>query len=222
MFFMVKESDMPRIVCVRDGPLVLIKGKRKSPVPLLVDEEGNSLSDADEVALCRCGRSKNMPFCDGTHAVSGYTDGKETDGKYDCRRNYAGKDITVHFNKSVCDHAGYCVCGLPSVFRKRERPWVCPDCASADEIIAVIRKCPSGALSYSVDGIEHRDPEINREPQVIVRKRRPYEVVGSVELEVEEWAEEVSREHYTLCRCGKSKNKPFCDGTHRDSDFEGE
>lgn len=83
-----------------------------------------------------------------------------------------------------------------------------------ESIIETIRKCPSGALSYSVDGIEHRDEE-DAKPIVIVQKNGPYLIRGEIELVgVNDWAEGASKEHYTLCRCGASNNKPSCDGSH--------
>jgi hypothetical protein len=94
----------------------------------------------------------------------------------------------------------------------KQKPWIDADGAAIEEIVATIRKCPSGALSYSIDGAEHRD--VAREPSVSVTKDGPYAVTGGVELVEVPFGEGASREHYTLCRCGASKNKPFCDGTH--------
>ena len=94
----------------------------------------------------------------------------------------------------------------------RTEPWIDPEGASPGEIMEVIRRCPSGALSYSIDGVEHRDQD--RQPAVQLSKDGPYRVTGGIALEGVEWLEGTSAEHYTLCRCGGSKNKPFCDGTH--------
>ena len=94
----------------------------------------------------------------------------------------------------------------------KEEPWIHPDAASADEIIATIQKCPSGALSYSLDDVEHRDR--GGEPTIFVAPNGPYVVSGGPDLLDTIWGEGASKEHLTLCRCGGSKNKPFCDGTH--------
>ena len=91
-------------------------------------------------------------------------------------------------------------------------PWIDPDGASVAEIIATIEKCPSGALSYARDGVEAPPPR--REPMVTVTNDGPYAVTGGIELVGVPFGDGASREHYTLCRCGGSKNKPFCDGTH--------
>ncbi|MFQ5931805.1 MAG: (4Fe-4S)-binding protein, partial [Nitrospiraceae bacterium] len=128
------------------------------------------------------------------------------------RRNYVGKTITIHDNRGICSHAGFCTEGLASVFRLNSKPWIDPEGAEIEAIIETIRKCPSGALSYSIEGVEYRDQE--RESTISVSKDGPYCVSGGIELKEHPWGEGASEEHYTLCRCGASKNKPFCDGTH--------
>jgi truncated hemoglobin YjbI/CDGSH-type Zn-finger protein len=91
-----------------------------------------------------------------------------------------------------------------------------------DEIVRAVRDCPSGALSYAVDGVEARD-EVNyhgtREPAIEVTRDGPYRVTGGILLVDEHGAAipgngGASREHYALCRCGNSQNKPFCSGMH--------
>jgi CDGSH-type Zn-finger protein len=164
------------------------------------------------MALCRCGGSANKPFCDGTHKKNGFAGTKRDDRTPDARESYLGQLITIHDNRSICALAGRCTDGLASVFRYQQEPWIEPDGDALDAIIATIRRCPSGALSYSLDGVEgRREP---REPSVTVTKDGPYAVVGGTELLDQARAEGASAEHYTLCRCGGSKNKPFCDGSH--------
>jgi len=94
----------------------------------------------------------------------------------------------------------------------KAEPWIDPAAAAVAEIIATIEKCPSGALSYAMGGIEAPPPR--REPTITVVNDGPYAVTGGVELAGVRRGEGASEEHYTLCRCGGSKNKPFCDGTH--------
>lgn len=103
-------------------------------------------------------------------------------------------------------------------FRFTERPWISLDGFSLEKIIEIVNKCPSGALSYTIDGIEYNDQ--NRMPKVIVTKNRPLHVTGGIELVGVSWPETVSREHYALCRCGHFNNKPFCDGTHSTINFK--
>jgi truncated hemoglobin YjbI len=96
-----------------------------------------------------------------------------------------------------------------------------------DEIIRAVRDCPSGALSYAIDGVEMRnqvDWDNRREPAIEVSKDGPYRVSGGIALRMSDGAD-VSRnagasyEHYALCRCGHSQNKPFCSGMHWYVDF---
>ena len=88
----------------------------------------------------------------------------------------------------------------------------------AEAIIETIEACPSGALSYTIDDEEHRD--CDSLPAIKLAKNGPYEITGGVSLVGIEFGDSASREHFTLCRCGASKNKPFCDGSHFDAGFE--
>ena len=99
----------------------------------------------------------------------------------------------------------------------KQEPWIDADSADAEAVINTIKKCPSGALSYTLAGVEHKDAD--REPKIIVTQDGPYVVVGGVALS-DEIANGASTEHYTLCRCGASKNKPFCDGSHWKVEFK--
>lgn len=205
-------NEKPKIACLPNGPYYLLNDLTPQTIPHLQDAKGNPCATVTGVALCRCGGSKNKPFCDGTHGKNGFTDEKQTDGNLDKRENYVGQRITIHDNRGICSHAGYCTDNLNAVFKQGEEPWINPDGATIQEIIDTIRKCPSGALSYTVDDIEHRDQD--RPPMVTVTKDGPYAVTGGIELLNQSMGEGASSEHYMLCRCGGSKNKPFCDGTH--------
>lgn len=202
----------PRIACLPNGPYYLLNDAQARPVPNLLRQSGAQCAAVHGVALCRCGGSKNKPFCDGTHGTNGFSDRKLADGASDRRVAYRGKRITIFDNRALCAHAGYCTDGLKKVFRLGDEPWVDPDGAATEEIVATVRKCPSGALSYSTDGAEGAPPE--RAPQVLVTDNGPYAVSGGVELMNVQLGDGASREHYTLCRCGASANKPFCDGSH--------
>jgi CDGSH-type Zn-finger protein len=205
-------SPKPKIACLPNGPYYLLYDLDPAPVPYLRKWNGQACANIKGAALCRCGGSKNKPFCDGTHSINGFSDKKLTDGSANKRVDYRGRTITIHDNRGICSHAGFCTENLKRVFRMGEEPWIDPDGATAEEVIRVVRMCPSGALSYSVDGVEHRDQD--REPMVTVTPNGPYAVTGGIELIGQEFGEGASREHYTLCRCGASKNKPFCDGSH--------
>jgi CDGSH-type Zn-finger protein len=204
--------------CLPNGPYYLLHDMTPTVVPDLHRENGDSCFNVRGVALCRCGGSKNKPFCDGTHSTNGFRSERTSNESLDRRTSHAGRQITIHDNRSICAHAGTCTDNLKSVFRMGEEPWIDPNGASVEEIIATIRKCPSGALSYSIGDVEHRDQE--RAPMVTVMNDGPYAITGGVELLGVPFAEGSSREHYSLCRCGGSKNKPFCDGTHWSINFK--
>ncbi len=200
-----KKSEIA-IRAARNGPYIVTR------LASLENSRGEAIPVQETIALCRCGASANKPFCDGTHAKIGFESAKQTDGSLDKRDDYAGKEITIHDNRGVCAHAGRCTDGLPRVWRMGTEPWIDPDAADPESIIETIRRCPSGALSYTLGGVEHRDQD--PAPKITVTRDGPYAVAGAIELADEPRGQGASTEHYTLCRCGGSKNKPFCDGTH--------
>ncbi len=206
----------PRISCHPNGPLSLAPDP--APVPNLRRASGEACTTKRGVSLCRCGASNSKPFCDGTHSKIGFTDASTADPAQNVRRRYAGKRITILDNRALCSHAGHCTDGLAAVFRMREEPWIDPDGAAVERIIATIGKCPSGALGYALDGVEAEPPA--RAPLVTVTDDGPYAITGGVELAGVTFGDGASLEHYTLCRCGASKNKPFCDGSHWDAGFK--
>ena len=138
----------------------------------------------------------------------------------DKKKSYTGKNITIHDNRKICSHAAECVNNLSSVFKFDARPWIDPNGANVEDIIQTIEKCPSGALSYSIDGVENKDQN-KRDPMVTVSKNGPYLITGGIELigDSIKWSDGSSKEHYTLCRCGDSNNKPFYDGMHVSVNF---
>ena len=195
-----------------DGPY-LVKN-----LEALTNSKGETLPTKEVVALCRCGCSTTKPFCSGMHKQVGFNSANLSDGSLNRRVDYQGDGITIHDNRGICAHAGFCTDNLREVWRLNEEPWIDPHRAAAEEIAAVVRMCPSGALSYSTSGVEHRDREGS--PAILVSRNGPYFVYGGIELVDAPWGDGASREHYTLCRCGQSKNKPFCDGSHWAAEFE--
>jgi CDGSH-type Zn-finger protein/truncated hemoglobin YjbI len=181
---------------------------------------GELLPARPQMALCRCGESANKPFCDGTHARIGFTAQKDPKRVLDRRDTYIGTAITVLDNRGICAHSGFCTDRLNSVFHVGEETFATPNGARMDEIIRAVRACPSGALSYALGGIEIRDGvDQARPPTIEVSKDGPYRVTGGIALKDGQGHDEprnkgASREHYSLCRCGHSQNKPFCSGMH--------
>ena len=195
----------PSITPTANGPY-LVRGLKD------LSSRKGPLETKPAMALCRCGGSANKPFCDGTHAKIGFSSGKLEGRTEDKRLSYQGEDITIHDNRGMCAHSGRCTDALPSVFRLHQEPWIDPKAASRGRIMATVRTCPSGALSYSVDGMEYQGGE--KEPAIFVSPNGPYVVTGGPELLETVLGDGASSDRLTLCRCGGSKNKPFCDGTH--------
>lgn len=203
-----------KIDVLDDGPFIV------DNLPRLSNSEGKLIEVDDKVALCRCGASGNKPFCDGSHKDIGYSGKREIEKPLHNEKAYEGKEITIHDNRTICSHAGECVSNLNSVFDVNKKPWISPDNASKDEIINVVKKCPSGALSYSLNEKQTRD--FNRSPEIQIAKDGPYNVVGNIPISLSDDLQPPAKEHYSLCRCGASKNKPYCDGSHSDINFKDE
>ncbi|MGC9331320.1 MAG: thiamine pyrophosphate-binding protein [Bacteroidales bacterium] len=191
---------------LKNGPL------RVKYLKKFTNSRGETIDIKSTMALCRCGASKNKPFCDGTHASISFTDEKNENRVPDKKETYKGSRITIHDNRGICSHAGFCTDNLPGVFRMGTEPWIDPEGADIEEIKRIIKMCPSGALSYSENKQETNvffsDEEIH------ISKNGPYYVRGGIEIENTDLGDDASTEHYTLCRCGHSGNKPRCDGAH--------
>jgi len=124
-------------------------------------------------------------------------------------REYSNGEIVVCWDPSKCIHARECVKGLPQVFNRDRKPWVNMQGASSEEIMSVIDRCPSGALSYKK--VEDAGQPAAR---IKVVKNGPLLVEGRCSLVDQDGKEAASQGPYALCRCAGSRNKPFCDGTH--------
>jgi CDGSH-type Zn-finger protein/truncated hemoglobin YjbI len=201
---------------VRNGPYLVTN------VPRLADHLGAVARPAPQLALCRCGASSMKPLCDGSHASSGFSDAKDPKRVPDRRDTYPGEQLTIFDNRGICQHSGLCTDRLATVFRASAEPFVAPSGGRMDEIIRAVRDCPSGALGYAIDGIEAREQADwggTREPGIEVTKDGPYRFTGQITLlgadgTPEPRGQGASLEHYALCRCGHSQNKPFCSGMH--------
>ena len=132
---------------------------------------------------------------------------------------YDGEDITVTWDEKRCIHARECVDGLPGVFDPDERPWIDPDEASADEVAEVITQCPTGALQFErkEGGWEEETPEENT---IEVTPDGPLYARGDIDIVDDDGTVLLSDTRVAFCRCGASANKPLCDNTHIDIEFE--
>lgn len=134
-------------------------------------------------------------------------------------KHYTSDAVTVTFVAQRCIHAAECVRRLPAVFDKNRRPWILPSAAIADEIAAVIERCPTGALHYErSDGGPAEAPDARN--TLRVRAQGPYYTRGKLRVitaEGELYFEDV---RVAFCRCGQSQNKPFCDNSHIAAGFD--
>ena len=118
-----------------------------------------------------------------------------------------GKSATIEFNRELCIHARRCVLSQPTVFKANvEGPWIDPDAASAEALLYVALNCPSGAIRVSRGGANETNPKVNT---ISVRENGPLAINAEIVL-----AGAPIGTRATLCRCGKSKNKPYCDNSH--------
>ncbi|MDX2236184.1 MAG: ferritin-like domain-containing protein [Hyphomonadaceae bacterium] len=125
-----------------------------------------------------------------------------------------GETVQLTFSGKLCIHARFCVTGAPNVFLANVKgPWIHPDAMDADELMAVARACPSGAIQYrrKDGGREEQPPPVNL---IAVREAGPYAFRGDLRIDGVAFGYRA-----TLCRCGASRNKPFCDGSHHEVGF---
>jgi CDGSH-type Zn-finger protein/truncated hemoglobin YjbI/ferredoxin len=214
MFAELQASLPPTIHAEADGPYLFTNVHR------LRNWLGVDTPTMPQMALCRCGQSASKPLCDGTHADIGFTDAKDPNRVPDRLDTYVGVQVTVRDNRGTCAHSGFCSDRVPTVFRREADAFVAPSGGRMDEIIRAVQGCPSGALGLAADQHEaHPTVDLDREPAVEVSKDGPYRITGGIPL-LDARSEPVPRnagaslEHYSLCRCGQSRNKPFCSGMH--------
>jgi CDGSH-type Zn-finger protein len=210
----------PKIEVQEDGPYVVsgnvtltrtaqVETEFGEPVGWVPDEE---LDEAEErYELCRCGRSGNKPFCDGSH-LTGF-DGTETADRSDIadrRYEFPAGEGTVSFDLATCQHAGYCGDRFTNWRRLARRA---DDPAVRERLMQMVRLCPSGALEMQpeADG-EQLEPALPVSIGVV--RDGPYWVRGRIPVTSADGHTYEVRNRVTLCRCGRSETKPFCDGSH--------
>jgi CDGSH-type Zn-finger protein len=216
-------AEPPTIEVRPNGPYLVTGGpplRRKRPI---FSEHGEPMTwssdDAEPqegvYALCRCGGSANKPFCDGTHARTGF-DGTETapTDSYDERaKGYQGTGVVVRDDRGICEHAGFCGNRLTNVWKMVRDT---SDSIVRAQVIAMVERCPSGALTLEIDG---RTVEPDLPVEIGLVDDGPLFVTGGIAVNRADGQPFETRNRVTLCRCGGSKNKPLCDGTHKEIGF---
>ena len=127
-----------------------------------------------------------------------------------------GEHLTLLYEGKKCIHSRFCVTGAPQVFLANVvGPWIHPDAIDVAKLVEIAHECPSGAIRYRrKDGVpDETAPPVNL---ISIRENGPYAVRADIKLDGDTAAE---RFRATLCRCGASKAKPFCDGSHHEIEF---
>ncbi|MHB8594604.1 MAG: CDGSH iron-sulfur domain-containing protein [Acidimicrobiales bacterium] len=220
-------SAAPRITVRENGAYMVSGGVRVTRKRMLQSEHGEPItwqlmSEVDAppaFALCRCGGSANKPFCDGTHETNGF-DGTETapfTSYRERQKTYVGTGIVVRDDRSLCEHAGFCGNRSTNIWSMVSGTDT-EDSIARAQAMAMVERCPSGALTY---GLESDGPDVEPElrPGIGVVEDGPLFVTGAIPVVSSEGAAREVRSRQTLCRCGWSANKPFCDGTHQKIGF---
>ncbi len=139
----------------------------------------------------------------------------------DITKNYSNGEMTIVWKPALCIHSRNCFSGLGDVFHPQELPWITPQHATTDQIVAQIKKCPSGALSYFMNDEEPQHEKTVSEILVEPAPNGPLMVHGTISIKDSSGAVTRKENITAFCRCGASGNKPFCDGSHKKINFQG-
>ena len=219
-------ADEMRIQVMNGGPYVVSGGvplREMAPVQTLNGEnvDWHVLRELDEsrdmYALCRCGRSDDKPYCDGSHATEAWPEAETADRRPMAERanRIEGAAGVLLDDESVCIGAGFCG-------TRTANAWdlIGEEGAEARErVTAMVARCPTGRLAIVFEeGEEPVEPAFD--PEIAVVPGGPLWVRGGVRVESPDGTGWESQNRRTLCRCGASSNKPFCDGAHSDIHFD--
>jgi CDGSH-type Zn-finger protein len=217
-----------RVVIQKNGPYAVGGGLPLAVVAIVQGPDHESyrtvreLPAGDGYALCRCGRSGAKPFCDGSHARTGF-DGTPTADRapYDERADlYEGPGMNL-LDDGRCAFARFC-------HRHGSDAWSLTgasyDAAGAREAVLAAEFCPTGRLTGADPRTGARFEHAWRRGAWLLEDLRlgvsgPVFVHGGVPLESDDGAAYEARPRYALCRCGRSRNKPFCDAAHVSTRF---
>lgn len=213
-----------KITVQENGPYVVTGGVPLNRKSIVYSDEHEPLTWRKDTAveggatyrLCRCGHSSQKPFCDNTHVKIGF-DGTETAptaASATRARRFTANGLTMTDDSVFCMHGGFCGNKLEKVWDMVKRA---DDTRTRFALMQMIERCPSGKLGYEVDGVPV-EPDL---PEAIsVTRDGPYWVTGGVPVTMSNGETLEVRNRVTLCRCGQSKIKPLCDGSHLEAGFK--
>ncbi len=222
---MAANKNPKRIKVCEDGPYIISGGIPLFDECLNPDQEGLSSEwqqgknypIEEEYCLCRCGHSKNKPFCDGSHAEFEF-DGTETASHRPILEQAEPKTIGPELElidvPALCASARFCdrLGGVWDNTRQSDNP------KAKNIAIQEVADCPAGRLVLMAKNgitIEPRfEPSIGVVFDPVINDIGPLWVRGGIPIEAADGYVYEIRNRATLCRCGKSRNKPFCDGKH--------
>ncbi|MFC2077858.1 CDGSH iron-sulfur domain-containing protein [Candidatus Bipolaricaulota bacterium] len=133
--------------------------------------------------------------------------------------SFEADGIVVHWDYHRCIHVEACIRALPDVFERNKRPWITPACGSVDDVAAACEACPTGALHYERrdTGLPEATPKKN---EITVSSDGPLYVKGDVRVTDASGETILKDTRVALCRCGHTRNKPLCDGSHEKAEFK--
>jgi CDGSH-type Zn-finger protein len=225
----MKQADGVKITVTRNGPYFVDGVIPMTVESIICDSDGESeawrvdshLVDRQSCGLCRCGQSDNKPLCDGSHAMMNF-DGTETASREPYAENadvVVGARYDLADRRELCADARFCHRSGAAWHRISE---------DSDEAAAVVRdeceRCPSGRYvlleKASGEALEPMlDPSVAFVQDTGANVSGPIWVRGGIEVVSADGEPYEVRNRQTLCRCGQSKNKPFCDGSHIECGF---
>lgn len=219
-----------KIKILKDGPYV-VTGNVPLSMKVIIPKgkgyefkDGCSLPQSEEYALCRCGKSKNPPFCDGSHEKTSFI-GKETasNAKYEDRAEVLeGPEINL-MDDNRCAFARFCHRNKGDVWELTENS---DDEECKKEAIKAASDCPAGRLVARDKTGKVIEPEYEPSIDIIQDPQKGVSggifVKGNIPIESSDGHIYEIRNRVALCRCGKSTNKPFCDATHVSIKFSDE
>lgn len=223
-------GEARRIIIQYDGPYQVEGGIPLFCKTQIVSEygepvgwqKGERIPTGDTYTLCRCGHSKNKPFCDFSHLDVDFNGSETADpGPTAARRFvYPGSTgIVVRKDASLCTEAGFCGTRLYNMAQLAAQTG---DTQIRSLVMAMIERCPSGSLTYSLAaGQPEIEPDLPEQIAYTIEITDggpifgPLWVTGNIPILRADGQPLEIRNRVTLCCCGRSGNKPLCDGMHR-------